>query len=81
MLVLSPGEWIRVRVNVKLSLAPRETVPAWLKGTFWLRTNMFRPSAGRAFTERINVYPNEGTAPLFPVQLMPASITYTPPRR
>jgi hypothetical protein len=72
MLVLNPGEWIRVRANLKLSLAPRETIPAWLKGTFWLRTNTFHPRAGGGVTETVNLYPNEGTAPLFPVRIMSA---------
>jgi hypothetical protein len=72
MLVLNSGEWIRVRANLKLSLASRETVPAWLKGTFWLRTNTFHPHAGGGVTGSANLYPNEGTAPLFPVQIMPA---------
>jgi hypothetical protein len=72
MLVLSPGEWIRFRANVKLSLAPPETVQAWLKGNCWLRTNTFHPGAGGASTERINLYPNAGTAPLLPVQIMRA---------
>jgi hypothetical protein len=72
MLVLSPGEWIRVRANVKLSLAPREAAPAWLKGNFWLRNNTFHPGAGGSSTEHINLYPNSGTAPLLPVQIVPA---------
>lgn len=71
ILVLSPGDWIRVRGNVKLSSAPRESFPASLKGTFWLRTNTFRPGAGGASTESINLYPNEGTAPFLPVQIAP----------
>jgi hypothetical protein len=72
LLVLNPGEWIRVRANVKLSAVPRENLSARLKGTFWLRTNTFHPGAGGEFTDIRNLYPNAGTAPDLPVQLMPA---------
>jgi len=71
MLVLSPGEWIRVRANVKFTSAPHEMSPAWLKGTFWLRTNTFYPRPGGEFTDRRNLYPNAGTAPPLPVQILP----------
>ena len=72
VLVLNPVEWIRVRANVKLSSVPRETLSARLKGRFWLRTNTFYPSAGGGFTDIRNLYPNAGTAPDLPVQIMPA---------
>jgi hypothetical protein len=72
MLMLNPGEWIRVRANVQLSSAPREISPAWLKRTFSLRTNTFYPGPGGAFTASRNLYPNAGTAPHLPVQILPA---------
>jgi hypothetical protein len=72
ILVLSPGDWIRVRANVKLSSAPRDSIPASLKGTFWLRTNTFHPGSGGYFTEGRNLYPNAGTAPHLPVQILPS---------
>jgi hypothetical protein len=70
ILVLSPGDWIRVRGNVK-SPAQRESFPASLKGTFLLRTNTFHPGSGGYFTESRNLYPNAGTAPHLPVQIPP----------
>jgi hypothetical protein len=72
LLVLSPGDWIRVRANVKLSSASHERFPASLNGTFSLRTNAFRPGAGGYSTESHNIYPNAGTAPHLPVQILPS---------
>jgi hypothetical protein len=72
ILVLSPGDWIRVRANVKLSSAPRGSFPALLKGSFWLRTNTFHPGSGGYSTESRNLYPNAGTAPPLPVQIHPS---------
>src|SRR5438067_3269328 len=43
ILVLKPGEWIRVRANVKLRTWPTEPSPARLRGEFWLRKNTFHP--------------------------------------
>jgi hypothetical protein len=73
MLVLSPGDWIRVRANVKLSSASRESFPASLSGTFSLRTNTFHLGLGGYFTESHNLYPNAGTAPHLPVQILPSN--------
>src|SRR5262249_35544019 len=72
MLVLSPGEWMPVRANLKRSSAPREMFAAWLKGTFWLRTNTFYPRSGGEFTERRSLYPNAQSAPHLPVQILQA---------
>jgi len=72
IMVLSPGDWIRVRADVKLSSVPRESLPATLKGSFWLRTNTFHPGSGGYFTESRNLYPNAGTAPPLAVQILPS---------
>jgi len=71
MLVLGPGEWIRVRASVKFP-SPREAFPAWLKGTFWMHANTSYPRPGGSFKDVRNIYPNEGTAPPLPVQILPA---------
>jgi hypothetical protein len=64
-LVLKPGEWIRVRANVKLRTWPAEPSPARIRGVFWLRRNTYRPHPGGSSTEIQNLYPNETpTAPI-----------------
>ena len=67
---LKPGEWIRVRATVKLSTWPVEPVFARLRGSFWLRKNIFRPQPGGAFTEIQNLYPNETSTPSIAVHLL-----------
>jgi hypothetical protein len=70
VLVLKPGEWIRVRANVKLNAWPLETVSALFRGDFWLRRNTFRPHPGGEFTETINLCPNTTPTPSIAVHLL-----------
>jgi hypothetical protein len=71
---LMPGEWIRVRANVKLTMSLSEPVSVRMRGTFWLRKNTFRPHPGGFFTETTNLYPNVTVAP-------PVEVRLVPPRR
>lgn len=70
MLVLKPGEWIRVRANIKLLACPLEPVTALFRGVFWLRKNTFKPVPGGEFTETQNQYPNTTSTPPIKVHLL-----------
>ncbi len=71
MMVLRPGEWIRVSANVKLLTWPPEPVSARFRGDFWLRKNTFHPHPGGQFIEAHNLYPNDTPTPFVPVRLLP----------
>ena len=71
MMVLRPGEWMRVSANVKLLTWPSETVSARLRGDFWLRRNTFHLRPGGQFIEARNLYPNETPTPFVAVRLLP----------
>jgi hypothetical protein len=71
MLVLKPGEWIRVRANVKLHKWPPEPTSARFRGVFWLRKDTFHPHPGGSSTESQNLYPNETPTPAISVYLHP----------
>ena len=70
VLVLRPGEWIRVRANVKLHTWPLELVFARFRGEFWLRRNTFHPHPGGDSTEIHNLYPNATPTPSIAVHLL-----------
>ena len=78
MMVLRPGEWIRVNANVKISNWPPETKSARFRGEFWLRKNTFHPVPGGQFTEAHNAYPNSTPTPALPVRLLPADNSELP---
>jgi hypothetical protein len=63
LLVLRPGEWIRVRATVKLAMCSLDEGPVELRGKFWLRRNTFHPQPGGAFQEIHNLYPNTTPTP------------------
>src|SRR5229473_3731397 len=71
MMVLRPGEWIRVNANVKLLKCPSAAVSARLRGDFWLRRNTFVPFPGGHFIETNNLYPNDTATPFVAVRLRP----------
>jgi len=73
MLTLKPGEWIRVRGEVKLWACPSEPVASSLQGEFWLRSNKFRPHPGGSSTEINNLYPNATPTPATAVHFLCAS--------
>ena len=70
MLLLRPGEWIRVKAAVKLRQAPLQPVDARFRGEFWLRKNTFRPHPGGSFTHAENLYPNHTPTPWVTVHLL-----------
>lgn len=70
VIVLRPGEWIRVRANMKLHTWPLEPVFARLRGQFWLRRNVYHPQPGGGFTETQNLYPNVTSTPSVAVHLL-----------
>lgn len=69
MLVLKPGEWVRIKAKVTLSRASATSVTARLQGEFWLRRNIFRPQRGGGFLEVQNLYPNTSPTASIPVHL------------
>jgi hypothetical protein len=58
MIRLYPGQWIRVKANLKLNKRQSKPSEARVYGEFWLRKNTFHPHAGASFTEIQNLYPN-----------------------
>jgi hypothetical protein len=72
LLVLKPGEWIRVRGNAKFNNAPPDSTDAHLRADFWLRSNTFRPHPGGQFTAMNNLYPNATPTPKVKVHFVPA---------
>jgi hypothetical protein len=71
MLVLRPGEWIRLTADVALRMWPSEPVSTRFLGDFWLRKNIFHPHPGGQFVEAQNLYPNTTPTPYVPVRLLP----------
>jgi hypothetical protein len=71
MMVLRPGEWIRVSANVKLLTWPSEPVSTRFQGDFSLRKNTFHPHPGGQFMEAQNLYPNATRTPYVAVRLLP----------
>jgi hypothetical protein len=71
MMVLRPGEWIRVSANVKLLKGPSVPVSARFRGDFWLRRNTFHPHPDGQYTEANNLYPNKTPTPFVAVRLFP----------
>ncbi len=78
MLVLRPGEWIRVSANVKLLTCPSVPVSARFRGDFWLRRNTFHPHPGGQFIEANNLYPNDTPTPFVAVRLLPSAASDLP---
>ena len=73
MMVLRPGEWIRVTANVLLRKSPEQPISLRFRGDFWLRKNTFRPHPGGQSTDAQNLYPNTTQTPYVPVRLLPPS--------
>jgi hypothetical protein len=74
IITLKPGEWVRVRANVKLHTWPTIPTEAQLRGNFWLHDNVFKPQNCGGFTEAVNIYTNHT---LFPA----LAVHYSPTRR
>ena len=73
MIVLRPGEWIRVKANVLLRKWPEESISIRFRGDFWLRKNTFRPHPGGQSMDAQNLYPNTTQTPCVPVRIIPLS--------
>jgi len=58
MVTLHPGEWIRVKANVRLTRYPLEPAEGRVYGAMWLRKNTYHPHPGSGSTEIQNLYPN-----------------------
>jgi hypothetical protein len=78
MMVLRPGEWIRVSANVLLRTWPEEPVSTRFRGDFWLRKNTFHPHPGGQFIEARNLYPNTTRTPYVAVRLLPLKSSERP---
>jgi len=76
MMVLRPGEWIRVTANIKLLKGPSVPVSARFRGDFWLRRNTFHPHPGGQSIEVNNLYPNSTPTPFVAVHLLPPAASY-----
>ena len=72
LLVLKPGEWIRVRSKVKLQHRPA-LGSTRARGEFWLRRNTFHPHPGGGFTNMENLYPNVTPTPWIDIRLVRAA--------
>ena len=70
MLLLQPGEWVRVKAALKLRQWPLQPVDARFRGEFWLRKNTFKPHPGGSFTHAENLYPNHTPTPWVTVRLL-----------
>ncbi len=75
LLTLKPGEWIRVKADVKLNSSPTKQTSAGLKAEFWLRKNTWHPHAGGGFTDMQNQYPNVTPTPPVEVRFVSGSET------
>ena len=71
IVALAPGQWIRVKANVKLHTWPSQAIEGQLRGNFWFHKNVFTPQNGGGFTEAVNVYPNRTTLPAAAVHFSP----------
>jgi hypothetical protein len=69
-LVLKPGQWIRVKANVKFRSSPPQAMTAFLRGGFWLRKNTYTPHPGGSYTAIENLYPNSTRTPAIPAHLI-----------
>ena len=76
--LLKPGEWVRVKANVKLGSPPSTKASNALRGSFWLRRNTFSPRPGGSFTKTENLYPNPTTTPSIPVHFVMAALIAGP---
>jgi len=63
VLVLKPGEWIRVNAKLKFHTWPSEPISTHLRGEFLLRRNTFYPHPGGDFKDTQNLYPNATPTP------------------
>ncbi len=78
MVLLRPGEWIRVKANMKLHTWPSIPVFARFRGEFRLLRNVFHPRPGGGFTETQKFSPSKTPTPSVPVHLLGSIRTEKP---
>ena len=71
IITLKPGEWVRVKAQVKLHTWPSKPVEAQLRGDFWFHDNVFKPQLGGGFTEAVSVYRNHTLFLAVPIHFSP----------
>jgi len=59
ILVLKPGEWIRVKANMKLQKWPSQPMSVRIGTSFGLRRITYTPHPGGSFEKIDNLYPNQ----------------------
>jgi hypothetical protein len=63
IVILKPGEWIRVKAKVKLRQWPSQAIGVRMRGEFLLRRVTYRPHPGGSSTKIANLYPNHTPTP------------------
>jgi hypothetical protein len=77
LLLLKPGEWIRVRGRTEFTMSDKQWTEAyaagekWVIGEFWLRRVTFVPQPGGSFTNVENLYPRHLAGPAIMVRFQP----------
>lgn len=78
LMVLRPGEWVRVKASVRLHTWPSELVSTKLRGDFWLRKNTFHPHPGGQSVEAQSLSLNATRTPYVPVRLLHLVVSEQP---
>jgi hypothetical protein len=68
IMILNPGEWIRVEANVKFSLTPLPSGPLHVVSGYWLRRATFHPLPGGYTTAVENICLKTERTPSIPVR-------------
>lgn len=63
VLDLKPGEWVRVRADVRLSMWPSEAATVRMASTFLLREITYMPHPGGSSRKIVNRYANQTPTP------------------
>ncbi len=63
VLTLKPGEWIRVKANMKLRQWPSQPCSVRMEASFLLRQNTYTPHPGGSSKKIVNLYPNKTSTP------------------
>lgn len=70
LLVLRPGDWIRVKADVKFGACAVEPGLVKLYGEYWLRMETYLPHPGGSSKAVHNLYPNSTSTPPVEVYLL-----------
>lgn len=70
LVLLQPGEWIRVRGMIPWQPAPEQAgQEPLLTAGFWLRSSTFKPRPGGSFTDIRNLYPHAHQGPAIELRM------------